>query len=105
MKTSEPTICSTACSPLTARLSMTMSLYGRRPSVVLSLVIWTSLITTPSSDTTSLPMYDLKFCYACRDSLGNGVFAATSTEGPPAPSLGTLAALGAGQDERDVIAT
>src|SRR5712691_5168029 len=59
MKTSAPTICSTACSPLTARLSMTMSLYGRRPSVVLSLVICTSLITTPSSDTTSLPMYDL----------------------------------------------
>src|SRR5262245_29372880 len=56
MKTSAPTICNTACSPLTARLSITMSLYGRRPKVVLSLVIWTSLMTTPSSDTTSLPM-------------------------------------------------
>src|SRR3982750_3644004 len=66
MKTSLPTICSTACSPLTARLSITMSLYGRRPSVVLSLVICTSLITTPSSDTTSLPMlYDLLSLSLC----------------------------------------
>ena len=65
MKTSAPTICSTACSPLTARLSITMSLYGRRPRVVLSFVICTSLITTPSSETTSLPMLQTSSLLSC----------------------------------------
>ena len=45
-----------ACSPLTARLSITMSLYGRRPSVVRSLVSCTSLMTTPSIETIILGM-------------------------------------------------
>src|SRR5476649_1980231 len=61
MNTSDCAAVSTACSPLTARLSMTMSLYGRRPRVVRSFVIWNSLITTLSSETTSLPIENLLF--------------------------------------------
>src|ERR1700712_201851 len=61
MNTSDCAAVSTACSPLTARLSITMSLYGRRPSVVRSFVIWNSLISTLSSETTSLPIENLSF--------------------------------------------
>src|ERR1700710_1437180 len=61
MNTSDCAAVSTACSPLTARLSITMSLYGRRPRVVRSFVIWNSLITTLSSETMSLPIENLLF--------------------------------------------
>src|SRR5450631_1893118 len=44
----------TACSPLTARLSMTTSLCERRPIVVRSLVSVTSRSTTPSRLSTNL---------------------------------------------------
>src|ERR1700761_3077559 len=71
MNTSDCAAVSTACSPLTARLSITMSLYGRRPSVVRSFVIWNSLITTLSSETTSLPIENLSFSAASGPLVGN----------------------------------
>src|SRR6218665_436532 len=108
MNTSAPTICSTACSPLTARLSITMSLYGRRPSVVLSLVICTSLITTPSSETTSLPMLDLKSCclvaYAgLLTPRAAPECVSAPAERPPCAALGLHAPFRASQHERNII--
>src|SRR5215469_13428723 len=108
MKTSCCAAVRTACSPLTARLSMTMSLYGRRPRVVRSFVIWNSLITTLSSETTSLPIEDLLF----RRPRGHSPETPqrpccssdpSSPEGPPGLAECTCSGLGARQHHRDII--
>src|SRR5471030_1478081 len=112
MNTSDCAAVSTACSPLTARLSITMSLYGRRPSVVRSFVIWNSLITTLSSETTSLPIENLSFSRGlmsafrkrrsalCNSSSGN---LPLSPERPPGLGEVPSARFGASQYYRDII--
>src|SRR3978361_850282 len=86
MNTSDCAAVSTACSPLTARLSITMSLYGRRPSVVRSFVIWNSLITTLSSETTSLPIENLSFSAAWWPLVGNAAALLYSSSGLARPA-------------------
>src|ERR1700759_4750549 len=115
MNTSDCAAVSTACSPLTARLSITMSLYGRRPSVVRSFVIWNSLITTLSSETNSLPIENLSFsrgfqtaCRKRRSALCNsssGIARPTQSapERPPGLREVPSARLGARQYDRDII--